>query len=130
VQLVDVQYGDTGAERAAFEKSTGCTVQRLADVDHFNDLESVFATIAACDLVITTSNVTAHFAGAMGKAAWLLFPGGHAPFHYWVPGPDGRSLWYPSVEIVSAPQLGDWGSLAEYAAERLRKEWPVNLGRA
>jgi tetratricopeptide (TPR) repeat protein len=121
VRLVDVQYGDTDAEREAFAAATGKDVFRFREVDHFNDLEGVLAILAACDLVVTTSNVTAHFAGALGRPTWLLYLAGRAPFFYWVPGPDGRSLWYPSVEIVSGPEFTSWEALLEHVAGRLAR---------
>ena len=102
-RLLDLQYGDTSAERAAF---TG-RLERLPDLDLFDDLDGVLAAIAACDAIVTTSNVTAHFAGALGKPTWLAHTGRDTPFWYWVPGADGCSLWYPSVRIVSS---ADWES--------------------
>lgn len=110
VRLLDLQYGDTAAERAAFAAAGG-TLVHLPDLDLFHDLEGVLAAIQACDLVVTTSNVTAHFAGALGKATALVYPAGDSPFYYWVPGEDGRCLWYPSVRIVTAPELDTWGKL-------------------
>jgi ADP-heptose:LPS heptosyltransferase len=80
----------------------------LDGLDLFSDLEGVLGAIAACDLVVTTSNVTAHFAGALGKETLLVYPGAESPFYYWVPGEDGRCLWYPSVRIVTAPELDTW----------------------
>jgi len=120
--FVDVQYGDTGAERSAIEVSTGVRLLRFEDVDHFNDLEEVLAILEACDLLITTSNATAHFAGALGKRTWLLYLADKAPFHYWAHGGDHRCLWYPSAEIVTAPQLTEWASLIGHARERLDRE--------
>ena len=108
VRLLDLQYGDLAAERAAFESRHPGALVRLPGLDLHDDLEGVFAAIEACDAVVTTSNVTAHFAGAIGKETLLVYLGGNAPFHYWVPGPDGRSLWYPSVRIVSARELETW----------------------
>jgi len=119
VQFVDVQYGDTAAERSAAEAATGVRLWHFDEVDYFNDLEEVLAILEACDLLITTSNATAHFAGALGKRTWLLYPAARPPLFYWVPGADGRSLWYPSVEIVSAAQLTDWNSLIRHIAEKL-----------
>ena len=107
LQLLDLQYGDTAAEREAFPREGG-RLARLDDLDLFNDLEGVLAAVEACDIVITTSNVTAHFAGALGKAAFLVYLGANPPFHYWVPGEDGRCLWYPSVRIVTSPGLDTW----------------------
>ena len=37
----------------------------------------------ACDAVVTTSNVTAHLAGAIGKRTLVVFLHGRPPFHYW-----------------------------------------------
>ena len=121
-QLVDVQYGDTAAEREAVGASTGVWVERFEEVDHFNDLEGVLAILEACDLVITTSNATAHFAGALGKRTWLLYLADRAPFHYWAHGGTHRCLWYPSVEIVTAPHFADWASLIEHVRKRLARE--------
>ncbi len=109
VQLLDLQYGDTAEERAAFAAAGG-ELLHLDGLDLFSDLEGVLGAIAACDLVVTTSNVTAHFAGALGKPTWLIHTGHDAPFFYWVAASDGRSLWYPRVSIVSG---ADWpGALA------------------
>lgn len=119
-RFVDVQYGDTEAERAAVEQSLGVEIVRFA-IDHFHDLEELLAILEACDLVITTSNATAHFAGALGKRTWLLYLADRPPFHYWAHGGERRCLWYPSVEIVTAPQLADWASLIGHVAERLAR---------
>ncbi len=120
--FVDLQYGDTRAERREAEAATGAGLVHFDEVDYFNDLEEVLAILQACDLVITTSNATAHFAGALGKRTWLLYPSDNAPFHYWAPGDDRHSLWYPSVEIVSSVRLANWRQLAHEVAGRLRRE--------
>jgi hypothetical protein len=64
--------------------------------------------------LVTRSNVTAHLAGALGKRALVVFLAAKPPFHYWA-SPHARSLWYPSVEIVTAPRLDTW----ERAFERV-----------
>ena len=120
--FVDVQYGDTAAERGAVEQALGVRLLRFEEVDHTNDLEELLAILEACDLLITTSNATAHFAGALGTRTWLLFLADRAPFHYWAHGGSYRCLWYPSVEIVTAAQLTDWRALAGYAARKLEQE--------
>ncbi len=122
VTFVDVQYGDTADERGALEAATDVRLARFDDVDFFNDLEEVLAILEACDLVITISNATAHFAGALGKRTWLLYLADQAPFHYWAHGGNYRALWYPSVEILSAARLADWPSLLRSAAEKLERE--------
>ena len=107
LRLLDVQYGDTAAEREAFARAGG-RLAHFDDLDLFNDLEGVLAAIAACDAVVTTSNVTAHLAGAIGKETFLVYLAGNPPFHYWVPRADGRSTWYPSVRIVTAREIDTW----------------------
>ncbi|MCW5575528.1 MAG: tetratricopeptide repeat protein [Burkholderiales bacterium] len=120
VRWVDVQYGDTVDERNRAAQHLGVEILHFDDVDYYNDLDEVLAIIEASDLLITTSNVSAHLAAALGKPVWLLYPGERAPFHYWAHGGDHRCLWYPSVEIVSAPELTDWPELIAHAAEKLR----------
>ena len=70
-------------------------------------------------MIVTTSNVTAHFAGALGKRTLLVYLAARPPFHYWAPGPDGRSLWYPSVEIKSDATWTNWEMAFEAVARRL-----------
>jgi len=119
-RCVDVQYGDTVAERAQLMQAGGAGLLHFDEVDYYHDLDGVLAILEACDLLITTSNANAHLAAALGKPVWLLYPGERAPFHYWAHGGDHRCLWYPSVEIVSAPELDDWPQLIAHAAEKLR----------
>ena len=118
VRLLDLQYGDTADERDAFARA-GHSLERLEGLDLFGDLDGVMAAIAACDVVVTTSNVTAHLAGAIGKRTLLVYLRGAPPFHYWAPASDGHSLWYPSVEIVSGPALDTWERALARVDERL-----------
>ena len=116
VKLVDLQYGNTADERAAFAANGG-RLHRLEELDLFNDLDGLLAAIEACDLVVTTSNVTAHLAGALGKRTLLVFLGANPPFHYWATSADDdRTLWHPSVQIVSGPGLDTWQSVLEQVA--------------
>jgi tetratricopeptide (TPR) repeat protein len=107
-RLLDLQYGDVDEERAQFEAAHPGLLVRIAGLDPFNDLEGVLAAIEASDGVVTASNVTAHLAGAVGKPTMLLYPRGWPPFHYWAAGAEGRSIWYPSVAVLSDPAWKDW----------------------
>ncbi len=119
LRLLDLQYGDTAAERDAFA-ARGGQLARLADLDLFNDLDGVLAAIEACDLVVTTSNVTAHLAGVLGKRTLLVYLAANPPFHYWVTGADGRCLWYPSVHIVTDRDLDSWDKAFARVDELIR----------
>ena len=118
VRLLDLQYGDTAAEREEFARNGG-RLERLESLDLFNDLDGVMAAIAACDVVVTTSNVTAHLAGAIGKRTLLFYLRAQPTFYYWVPDATGHCLWYPSVEIVSAPSVQTWTQALALVDERL-----------
>ena len=121
-RFVDVQYGDTAEERAAVRAAAGVQLLRFDEVDYYNDLEEVLAILEACDVLITTSNATAHFAGALGKRTLLLYQSDRPPFHYWAHHGSRRCCWYPSVEIITAPHLDTWSSLAECVARKLEEQ--------
>ena len=118
LRLLDLQYGDTSSEREAFAQAGG-RLARFEDLDLFNDLDGVLAAVEACDIVVTTSNVTAHLAGALGKEALLLYLSANPPFHYWVPKSDGRSQWYPSVRVVTAREIDSWAKAIRRVGELL-----------
>lgn len=107
LHFVNLQYGDTAAERDALQAQHGITVQNVDEVDNFNDIDGLAALIQACDVVITTSNTTAHLAGALGKQTLLLLPSGKGRLWYWVEH-EGHSLWYPSIMMCQQTTAGDW----------------------
>jgi hypothetical protein len=63
--------------------------------------------------------VTAHIAGAIGVPATVVCLHGWPPFHYWMAGRDGRSLWYPSVEVAADASWASWEAALAALAARL-----------
>lgn len=116
--FVDLQYGDTETERASLRDRTGHEILHLPDLDLFNDLDGVAALIHACDLIITSSNVVAHFAGALGKPVWVLLPEGNGLLWYWFRATDS-SPWYRSARLFRQPAIGDWTSVVGEVAREL-----------
>ena len=55
--------------------------------------------------VITTSNTTAHMAGALGVPCRLLLP--MVPDWRWQLAGEG-ALWYPNTRIFRQSRRGDW----------------------
>ncbi len=114
--FVNLQYGDSEAE---FE--TVCRASEAAhycdpELDRRDDIEGLCALIDSLDLVITVSNVTAHFAGALGKPCWVLL--GPDPLWHW--GCAGEEVpFYPSVTALRASALGGWDGVLSAAARRL-----------
>jgi tetratricopeptide (TPR) repeat protein len=115
-RLLDLQYGDVDEERRAFDARHPGVLHRIEGLDVFADLEGVMAAMSLCERVVTASNVTAHLAGAIGKAAIVAYLRGWPPFHYWAAAPGGRSWWYPSVEVTSDPAHATWDALFEKLA--------------
>jgi tetratricopeptide (TPR) repeat protein len=105
--FVNLQYGDTENEIKAVSEKLGVEIHSLTDVDRFHDLDGLLSIISACDMVVTSSNTTAHLAGARGVPTALILPKGLARIWYWQEV-DGRSLWYPSVQVFSQAVSGDW----------------------
>ena len=105
--FVNLQYGDISDEIKEILNSYGIEIRSISDIDNFNDLDGLASLVDACDYVITSSNVTAHIAGALNKKTFLILPFSRGKIWYWGESTD-RSLWYPSIEIFRCPGLGLW----------------------
>jgi tetratricopeptide (TPR) repeat protein len=109
IRWVSLQYGDhdtleNQAARAGASVLIDCSVDQLSDMDAFA------AQVAAMDLVITIDNSTAHLAGALGVAVWVLLP--FVPDWRWLMNGE-RSSWYPSMRLFRQPKRGDWHSVVQ-----------------
>ena len=108
VVLVNLQYGDVKDEIREFKEATGIDVIQCASVDNREDLDGLAALIEVCDLVVSTTNVTVHLAGALAKKTWVLLP--YVPNFWW--GSDrSDSIWYPNASLYRQPKLNDWDSV-------------------
>lgn len=119
-RFIDLQYGDTLAEREAVRQDLGLQVERVEDVDNFNDIDALAALISACDLVLTVSNTTAHLSGALGKPTWVLVPSGSARFWYWFRDRED-SPWYPRVRITRQARGQTWADLIAGVAPEIAR---------
>jgi tetratricopeptide (TPR) repeat protein len=105
--FVNLQYGDCKDEIEDLEKDTGVKLYTDDQVNPLKDLDAFAAQVAAMDLVISTSNSTVHFAGAMAVPVWTLLPRGDALLWYWFREVDS-SPWYPSMRLFRQDSPGDW----------------------
>jgi ADP-heptose:LPS heptosyltransferase len=117
INFIDLQYGNTEEEINDLEKKHGIKIDPLDALDKFNDLEGLLNHIEACDFVVTSSNVTAHLAGAIGKKTFLIVPHGVGKLWYW--HDDDNSCWYPSIKIYRQTQPHDWNSVIKTLAKDL-----------
>ncbi|OJX68144.1 tetratricopeptide repeat protein [Magnetospirillum sp. 64-120] len=97
---VNLQYGDTDADIAATEARHGVKIHTLPDVDRFDDMDGLLALVQALDLTLSTSNISAHLAGALGKECWLLLH--RVPFWYW----GGHAAEVPFYHSIRAYRQG------------------------
>jgi Flp pilus assembly protein TadD len=104
--FVDLQYGDTTVDREV-ARQNGFDVYNDPDVDSLTDLDGFVSQVAAMDMVVTTSNTTAHIAGALGVQCWVLVPAGAGGFWYWFLDRDD-SPWYPSLRLFRQVTPGVW----------------------
>lgn len=116
VQFIDLQYGDTEAERAAFSAQTGFSLLHDETVDQMESIEDFAAQIAALDLVISISNSTVHIAGALGIPTWVILSA--APLQQWQLN-RRDSPWYSSVELFRQRRENDLEYVVSEIRERL-----------
>lgn len=107
INFVNLQYGEVKDEICEINTKLGMTIQTIEDINLYDDVDAALSVLDACNLVVTTSNTTAHLAGALGKETLLMLPCGNSRFWYWH-DIDGISLWYPSVRVFKQEQQGDW----------------------
>ena len=117
-RFVDLQYGDTGEERAALARDLGIVVERLGDIDNTNDLDGLAALMSACDAVVTVSNTTAHLAGALGRPTFVMVPHGFARIWYWFHD-RGQSPWYPRVAVRRQQGGQPWADVVAAVAREV-----------
>lgn len=110
IEFVNIQYGPTDIDLENLKEKFGINLTSFNDVDHFNDLESVFSLIDACDFIITCSNTSAHIAGALGKNTYLLVPYSSGLLWYWHLN-DIQSMWYPTIKIFRQKEQKIWSDV-------------------
>jgi len=103
-QLVNLQYGQIQAELEEFEQK----ILDWPESDHQHNIEQLAAQISALDLVITTNNLVAHLAGALGKPVWIILP--YAANWRWFNGKN-PCPWYSSARMFKQKAPGDWVGL-------------------
>ena len=105
ITLVNLQYGDVDDEIREFTRSTGINILQCGSVDNRDDLDGLAALIELCDLVVSTSNVTIHLAGALGKETWVLLP--FVSSFWWLLDRED-SVWYPSIRLYRQSSFRSW----------------------
>jgi len=112
-----------GAERAAWLKTpeAALTFNPPATLS-FNQSAGL---LAGLDAVVTIDSALAHLAGGLGRPTFLLASAAAD----WRWGRDGRTTpWYPTMDIVRQPALGDWPGAVTALSARL-DAWMSGFGK-
>lgn len=96
-QFVSLQYDRDSAEIAEVEKAYGISIIEEGGFDPKKDLKTFLAQVNAMDLIISVSNSTVHFAGALGKPVWNITPE-KLKLWYWFQQRND-SPWYPTMKL-------------------------------
>ena len=118
IRWISLQYGQPSDLQAQAD-AAGAPILIDHKVDQLADIDSFAAQIAAMDMVVTIDNSTAHLAGALGVATWVLLP--FAPDWRWLQDRED-SPWYPSIHLLRQPRIGDWQSVVQQLEGALRSE--------
>lgn len=112
IALVSLQYAATAADLATF----GDRVDADHGVEPLRDLDGLAALVAAMDAVVSPTNNTVHFAGALGVRSHILLP--VDPDWRW--GHDGAaSRWYDTARLYRQRRDGDWRPVVDEVARDL-----------
>jgi hypothetical protein len=120
VDFVNLQYGDVEAQIADLKSALGIGINKIPDLDVFHDIDGLLALIDACDVIVTTSNVTAHLAGSIGKRAAVLVPYRHGRIWYWHES-DEFSFWYPSLRLFYQNDPLTWDQTIKDCADWMKR---------
>ncbi|MFL2770104.1 MAG: tetratricopeptide repeat protein [Rhodospirillaceae bacterium] len=125
--FVNLQYGDVSKEVEEMNERIDNRIISDSEINPLQDLDPFAAQVAAMDLVITISNATAHFAGALGKPVWHMIPTGPGRLWYWF-NQGSSSPWYKSMTLYRHRHNEGWQGVISQIHERLLDVTP-QLGR-
>jgi len=124
VLFVNLQYGDTINEIENIKNKYNIDIVDVG-IDLFNDIDGLASLIDSCDFIATTSNITPHIAGGLGKKTYLLTAISSRKFHYWFSNSQ-KSLWYPSVKIYQQASKGQWAKPIKLVLDEIKKDFNVH----
>jgi len=124
IVFINLQYGEISEDINLLYKSQGIKIETIDNLDYFNDIESLASLMDACDFIVSSSNVTAHLAGALGKKTYLLTPFSKGRIWYWHHN-DKKSIWYPSVNNYYQSNLESWKDPIENLSKDILKDFSL-----
>lgn len=113
--FINLQYGDTAAERALVKEKLGVTIHHWDDTDLKGDLEAVSALSKAVDLAIGPASAPGMFSFAVGTPTWWLLP----VRPWWCFGNPDRPPFFSKGRLLVGPVDDPWATLMPRLAAEL-----------
>ena len=117
VQFVNFQYDECQEELDWIENRYPGKVINIAEIDHYNDFDSVAALMNCMDLMIAPATTVVELAGALGCPTWLL--SNSSELHWRKIDRHGTDVWHNSITHIEGTVLGDKSTLVERLCESL-----------
>ena len=118
VTFVSLQYGDAKADIAGAERRFGTTILNDPQIDQSANLDDLASQIDALDLVVSISQASAHFAGALGKRVLTMLP--RVPdWRYGLERHD--TIWYPHMTLYRQSETDVWDDVIAAVAAEIAK---------
>jgi hypothetical protein len=114
IALVSVQKGPATSQVANYKGHAP-----IIDLDkQIVDFDDTMAVLENVDLLVCVDTSVGHFAGAMGRPAWIMIP--YAPDWRWLRDRED-SPWYPSLRLFRHKLPRRWDLLVPEVAEELKR---------
>ena len=115
LEFVSIQKG-AGSEQLKLDQGLNF-VKGQAEVSETMEFCDTAAILKNCDLLLSADSGVVHLAGALGVPAWVALR--------WIPewrwGLEGCTTpWYSSLRLFRQTENGNWQSVVEAMAEKLR----------
>ena len=123
IQFVNLQYGNVKSELDELERKHGIKIFQCDSVDNMQDIDGLASLIDACDFVVTSSNTATHLVGGLNRPCYLMTPSNAGSLWYWDNVKDGKSLWYPSIQIFKQPALNEWARSIDLIVDDIRDRY-------
>ena len=118
-RLVCLQYGNVAEEISELKNKFNIDITTVPNIDNHNDIDGLASLIMACDTIVSTTNVTVHLAGALGKDVHVLLPFSSR----WIWGLNrSPPSWYKNAFPYRQPKDGNWKFTIKSLVTNLKKQ--------
>ena len=113
-----MQYGSSEIEVQNAQKLFGVEILSAEGIDTLRDIDPMVGLVSELDLVITVSNVNAHYAGLAQTPVWVIVP--KLPLWHWFRGRDDNP-WYPTAKLYRQEPSETWAPVLSAVSDDLAK---------